>query len=118
MPTTLRARIDRTSTVVPVHDLTPGGFAFESPLAMDTRVVLLTRLPDAEGTVHDVTLPGDVRWCTPLPDGSGYRVGCRFSSLDDATRELLVEYCFVVQPALQLGAELEPETLSRARRVS
>jgi cellulose synthase (UDP-forming) len=118
LPTTLLARIDRTSTIVPVHDLTPGGASFESPVAIDTRVTLLTRLPDGRGTIHDLTLPAEVRWCTPLPDGSAYRIGCRFGVLDEATRELLVEYCFVVQPALQLGAELEPETATRARRVS
>jgi cellulose synthase (UDP-forming) len=117
MPTVLHARIDRTSTIVPLLDLTPGGVSFESPVAMSTRVTLLTRLPDAQGTIHDLTLPAEVRWCAPAPDGAGFRVGCRFATLDDLTRELLVEYCFVVQPALQLGAELEPAAMSRARRV-
>ncbi|HZP28169.1 MAG TPA: glycosyltransferase family 2 protein, partial [Acidimicrobiia bacterium] len=113
MPTRLQARIDRTSTVVPVLDLTPGGISFESPIALDTRAVLLTRLPDAQGEIHDLTLPAEVRWCTPTADGSRYRVGCRFEALDPAVRELLVEYCFVVQPALQLGAELEPARPAR-----
>ena len=100
MPTVLRARIDRTSTVVPVIDLTPGGISFESPMSLSSRVVLLTRLPDANGAIHDVTLPAEVRWCTPTADGSRFRVGCRFATLDPAVREVLVEYCFVVQPAL------------------
>jgi Cellulose synthase/PilZ domain len=109
MPTVLRARIDRTSTVVPVLDLTPGGISFESPVALSSHVLLLTRLPDAKGDIHDVTLPVEVRWCTPNADATGFRVGGRFGSLDHAARETLVEYCFVVQPALQLGARLEPE---------
>jgi hypothetical protein len=96
MPTVLRARIDRTSTIVPVLDLTPDGIAFESPVALSTRIVLLTRLPDTQGRVHDFTLPVDIRWCTPNETGTGFRVGGR-----------------VVQPARQLGAELDtgrPET--------
>jgi hypothetical protein len=113
MPTVLRARIDRTSTIVPVLDLTPDGIAFESPVALSTRIVLLTRLPDTQGRVHDFTLPVDIRWCTPNETGTGFRVGGRFESLSGAEHELLVEYCFVVQPARQLGAELDtgrPET--------
>ena len=118
MPTMLQARIDRTSTIVPVLDLTPGGVSFESPIELTTRVVLLTRLPDAHGEIHDLTLPAEVRWCSPSTDGTHFRVGARFDHLDDAVRDLLVEYCFVVQPARQLGAQLEPAEPQRARRVS
>ncbi len=109
MPTELRARIDRTSTIVPLVDLTPEGASFESPVMLSTRTVLLTRLPDVQGAVHDVRLPTEIRWCTPNADASGYRVGGRFVDLDAATQDVLVEYCHVVQPALQLGAKLPVE---------
>jgi hypothetical protein len=68
---------------------------------------------------YDVSLPVQVRWCTPAPEAGGFRVGGRFETLDPAEHELLVEYCFVVQPARQLGADPAPVTQpSRSRRAS
>jgi cellulose synthase (UDP-forming) len=108
LPTTLRARIERTSTVVAVFDLTPEGISFESPVQLSNRIALLTRLPDARGEIRDVTLPIQVKWCTPDANTGRFRVGGRFEQLGPIDHELLVEYCFVVQPARELGADLGP----------
>ncbi len=96
LPVELRARIANTQTVVPLLDLTPDGVAFRTPVALEpgSRVVLLTRLTDARGERHDVTLPAVVRRVRHVDDG--FRVGARLDGVDDATHHLLVEYCFVV----------------------
>jgi cellulose synthase (UDP-forming) len=113
-PVALQARIAHTATVVAVLDLTPDGLAFVSPVALaeHRRLRLLMRLPDTQGELHDLELPIDVQSCRPL-DPRGYRIGCRLSDLNDATHLLLVEYCFVIQPARQLGAQWEPTTTHR-----
>jgi cellulose synthase/poly-beta-1,6-N-acetylglucosamine synthase-like glycosyltransferase len=102
-PVRLRARISSTPTIVPLLDLTPGGLAFESPVGFDqgARFHLLTRVPDASGTIRELTLRVEVTSCRLNDNGTKYRVGCRLDPTDTETRALLVEYCFVVMPDQQ-----------------
>ena len=102
-PVRLRARISSTPTIVSLSDLTPDGLAFESPVALEhgARFKLLTRVPDASGTIRDLTLRTEVTSCRLNDDGTKYRVGCRLDPTDTETRALLVEYCFVVLPEQQ-----------------
>ncbi len=99
-PVRLRARISPTSTIVPLLDLTPDGLAFESPVELErgARFELLTRVPDASGTIRELTLRTQVASCQLNGDGTRYRVGCLLDTSDTKTRALLVEYCFVVLP--------------------
>jgi cellulose synthase/poly-beta-1,6-N-acetylglucosamine synthase-like glycosyltransferase len=108
-PVALRARIARTPSVVSVRDLSSEGLSFLSHLALDDghRLTLLTRLPDTTGALHDVELPVEVVSCRPF-DASHYRIGCRLDHVSDQTRELLVGYCYVVQPAEQFGSIWQP----------
>ncbi len=103
-PVELRARIDGTATVVPLHDLSLGGVGFSSPIAVPTGtwMTLLTRLPDEWGDLHDVRLPVEVRSNGTDPDSGAFRIGCRLEA-DEVTRARLVEYCFVVLPARRRG---------------
>ncbi|MET0920316.1 MAG: glycosyltransferase, partial [Acidimicrobiia bacterium] len=107
-PVALRARIARTATIVPVLDLSAGGLSFQSPVAFREghRLTLLTRLPDSTGVLHDVDLPVDIVSCRPFD--THYRVGCRIEHLAARTRELLIAYCYVIQPAQQLGSSWKP----------
>jgi cellulose synthase (UDP-forming) len=108
-PVALRARIARTASVVPVLDLSADGLSFLSPLALRNghRLSLLTRLPDTTGVLHDVELPVNVVSCRES-DAGHYRVGCRLDHVTERTRDLLVGYCYVIQPAQQLGASWQP----------
>jgi hypothetical protein len=108
-PVALRARIARTASVVPVLDLSADGLSFLSPLALRNghRLSLLTRLPDTTGVLHDVELPVNVVSCRQS-DAGRYRVGCRLDHVTERTRDLLVGYCYVIQPAQQLGASWQP----------
>jgi hypothetical protein len=95
----LQARIADSPTIVDLHDLTPEGVAFDSPVALElgTRVVLLTRICNAEGVRRDIALPVVTRWVR-----HGHRihhVGAEFAGVDDATRTLLAEYCALVAPS-------------------
>jgi hypothetical protein len=56
--------------------------------------------------LHDVDLPVTVVSCQPFDPGH-YRVGCRLGHITERTRELLVGYCYVIQPAQQLGSTWE-----------
>lgn len=107
-PVVLRARIARTASVVPVLDPSSDGLSFLSPIALRDghRLSLLTRLPDTTGLLHDVDLPVTVVSCQPFDPGH-YRVGCRLDHITERTRELLVGYCYVIQPAQQLGSTWE-----------
>jgi cellulose synthase (UDP-forming) len=108
-PVALRARIDRTASVVPVLDLNSDGLSFLSPVALRRghRLTLLTRLPDTAGVLHDVELPVRVESSGKF-EGGRSRVGCRLVDLSEHTRTLLIGYCFVMQPAQQLGATWTP----------
>ncbi len=108
-PVVLRARIARTASVVSVLDLSSEGLSFLSHIALTDghRLTLLTRLPDTTGVLRDVELPVDVVSCRRF-DAGHYRIGCRLGQITEQTRELLVGYCHVVQPAEQLGSTSEP----------
>jgi hypothetical protein len=113
-PVALQARIARTSTIVPVLDMSMAGTSFESPLRLEAgqQLELLTRLPDAKGVLHDIELPVHVESCRRLETGR-FRVGCRLGPVSEQTHTLIVEYCYVVQPAYQLGATREPAQAAR-----
>jgi cellulose synthase (UDP-forming) len=104
-PVALQARIARTQSIVPVIDLSTDGLSFLSPIALRDghRLALLTRLPDTIGVLHDVELPLSVVSCGPF-DHAHYRIGCRLGTVSERARQLLVAYCFVIQPARQLGS--------------
>lgn len=114
MPSELRARVAGTTVRVAIRDVTPDGLAFESAVAHPPgrEVRLLTRLPDARGTLHDLVLPVEVRSCSEAADDGQYRVGCGILELDPATRERLVEFCDIVLAGQQLetGRELRRPT--------
>lgn len=99
-PVTLSARIDSTSIVVKLLDLTPAGIGFESsvPIAPGRAIDLLTRVPDAQGVVVDVTLPVEVKSCRPDPGGDSYRIGGAIDTADASTNAALVEYLYVSLP--------------------
>ncbi|HEX4778694.1 MAG TPA: glycosyltransferase family 2 protein [Acidimicrobiia bacterium] len=86
-----------------VVDLTRDGFAFEADGSWSPGddVTLVVKLPDAVGAVHDSELHAQVRSVATTADGIA-RVGCRITSLDDATLDRLVQYCYVVQPMREL----------------
>ena len=96
----LHARVEGTSAVVSLTDLSVDGAAFTSPIdiPLGTHLTLLTRVPDATGALRDLELAVDVRSSRFDEDASVYRVGSRFRTVDPVTRELLIEYCFVVMP--------------------
>lgn len=92
----LQARIADSPTIVDLRDLTPDGVSFDSPIPVETgaRVVLLTRICNAEGVRRDIALPVVTRWTRP-----GHRihhVGAEFAGVDGAARALLAEYCTLV----------------------
>jgi cellulose synthase (UDP-forming) len=115
-PVELRARIARTASVVSVLDLSSEGLSFLSPIALRDghHLSLLTRLPDTTGVLRDVELPVNVVSCQPF-DAGHYRVGCRLDHVTERTRELLVGYCYVIQPAQQLDPISEPTRPERGR---
>ena len=100
-PVQMLGRIDGTTVRVSLRDLTPAGLSFDSPVewADGATPRLLTRLPDARGTLHDVSLPLTVRSCRPAPDGATFHVGLSIVDLDPPTREHLIEFCDVVLAA-------------------
>jgi cellulose synthase (UDP-forming) len=116
----MRGRIK--STTVPVGDLSPSGLAFASPVAWPAgeRTRLLTRVPDADGLLHDLDLSLTVRSAHYLEDEGVWRIGCELVDNDDETRRLLTEYVYVVQQAdrttpdrpIRLADEPESESAS------
>ena len=90
-------------------DLSPEGLSFLSHLALRDghRLTLLTRLPDTMGVLRDVELPVVVVSCRPF-DAGHYRIGCQLDHITEQTRERLVAYCHVIQPAAQLGSTSAP----------
>jgi cellulose synthase (UDP-forming) len=95
----LRGRIKRTT--VQIADLSPSGLAFSSPVEWPTgeRTRLLTRLPDADGLLHDLDLSLTIRSSRYLEDDGVWRIGCEMNDVDEETRRLLTEYVYVVQQA-------------------
>ncbi len=114
-PVALRARIARTASIVPLLDLGAQGLSFLSPIALNGghRLTLLTRLPDPGGALQDVEIPVSVVSCRPVDNGH-YRMGCRIGPITPQARKLLLGYCYVTQPAQQLGAEWTPMPLRDA----
>ncbi len=100
----LPAWIVGTTSLAEIVDVTPHGLAFESstPGSDGDRLRLETTLTDARGERHVVTLPVEVRSARRLDDGV-WRVGARLLHVTRDVHELLVEYCDVVVPSLQLG---------------
>jgi cellulose synthase (UDP-forming) len=116
-PVALRARVASTPTVVQLLDLTTAGVGMLSPFAVErgTTFELLTRLPDARGAIHDVTLTIEGRSCVEQPAG-GYRVGGALDVRDAATRSVLIEFCYVVLPQQRLAGPTElPELPAKVR---
>ncbi len=95
----MRGRIK--STTVPVSDISPSGLAFASPVAWPAgeRTQLLTRLPDADGVLHDFDLSLTIRSSHYIDDEAVWRIGCELVDPDDETRRRLTEYVYVVQQA-------------------
>jgi cellulose synthase (UDP-forming) len=104
-PVSLRARIATTPTVVQLLDLTTEGIGLRTsfPAELGSRFQLLTRLPDAQGEIHDATLDVDVRSCVETEPGT-FRIGGELDVREPATRSLLVEFCYVVLPQQRLSA--------------
>jgi hypothetical protein len=111
-----KARVEGRSTILRVLDISTSGLALVAPVDVQpgAQLRLLTRLPDATGTVHDVTLSVVVQSCRPLHEGDGpdaglqFHLGTRFEHLSDTDRRWVLEYCAVAHPARALGA-LGPE---------
>ena len=99
-PVTLSARIDSTSIIVRLVDLTPAGIGFEStvPIAPGRTIDLLTRLPGTDAQLADLTLPVEVRSCRPVDGGDSYRIGGAIDATDAATNAVLLEYLYVALP--------------------
>ena len=66
-PVRLSARIDSTSVVVDVLDITPDGVGFESavPVAVGHTIELLTRIPDPDNRLVDLSIPVSVTVVPP-----------------------------------------------------
>ncbi len=115
------ARIEGRSTILQVLDISTSGIALVAPVDVTPgiRMRLLTRLPDASGTVHDVTLPVVVNSCRPMQNGSSvapqFHLGTQFEQLADNDRHWVLEYCAVAHPSRALGGdELDPELVQAA----
>lgn len=89
------------TTIVYVADLSPTGLAFASPVAwpVGSTTVMLTRLPDAHGVLHDLDLPLAVRYALYLEEEGTWRIGCELVDVDVETQRVLTEYCAVRQEA-------------------
>ena len=110
LPVNLRARAAGTTVRVEVRDLTSAGLAFEMAAAVrvNTRLELLTRLPDRAGGLHDTVLPVEVRSCRRAAEAGMFRVGCEIRELAPDVRQLLNEFCEVVVSTAQLAGILVP----------
>jgi cellulose synthase (UDP-forming) len=102
----MQGRIAGTRHLVDVVDLSVDGIAFETTalIPVGGTINLLTRLPDVGGTMHDMTLPLEVR-AIRRARNHRIRVGCRFRELNDGTRRRLVEFCDVIVPLRRLDPE-------------
>jgi hypothetical protein len=109
-PVVMRGRIAGTAIRVDIVDLSVQGLAFETVLDVGpgTPLKLLTRIPDAHGSLHDVLLPLEVRSARPTPDGDVQQFGCRIDGVDDRTRRLLIEFCDLYLPRRRIHALASP----------
>ncbi|MBK5287650.1 MAG: glycosyltransferase [Acidimicrobiia bacterium] len=104
-PVELEGRIDGTETTISLLDLSPEGLAFTSPveLPVGLRLVVLTRMLDASGTRREARIPVITRTASRMTDGRT-RVGAQTVDLTSSARELVIEYCYIAQPARQRDA--------------
>ena len=103
IPVTLQARVAKDTTVVRlVVTSHPTGW-HPRPAAIETgkAIQLLTRLPDANGQIHDIELDVEVRSCRMGGTGA-YRIGGALVSPDRSVRSVVIEYCHVVLPRQRL----------------
>jgi len=103
-PVLMRGRIAGTAVRVDVVDVSTQGLGIDTPVPMlpGTWFELLTRVPDARGALHDLTVPLEVRSVRHHPDDGPARLGCAVGPLDARSRRLLVEFCEVVLPLQRL----------------
>ena len=91
--------------MVNVLDLTPNGVGFESavPVAVGHTIELLTRIPDSDSRLVDLSLPVFVRSCRHDTRGDCYRIGGTIEAQDEATWSALVEFVFVTLAEERIG---------------
>ncbi len=104
--------------IVAVLDLSCTGLAFGSSVAwpLGTRARLLTRLVAGSGALRDTELELLVTSCSHDEPNARFRVGAELVDLDDATRNLIVEYCYVYQPLDRAGRRPEVTNGTTRRR--
>jgi len=105
-PVVMRGRIAGTTVRVDIVDVSTHGVGIIAPVPLElgARFDLLTRVPDAAGTLRDVTIPLEVR----SMDGEGggpTRLGCRIGQLGARDRAAFVEFCEVVLPLQRLDSD-------------
>ena len=92
--------------------------AFASPVAwpVGDTTLMLTRLPDAHGVLHDLDCQLAVRYAQYLEEEGTWRIGCELVDVDIETRRVLTEYCAARQQADRTSpARLVAEALVRNR---
>lgn len=91
--------------IVAVLDLSRTGLAFGSSVEwpIGARARLLTRLVAGSGALRDTELELLVTSCSYDERNARFRVGAEMVDLDDATRNLIVQYCCVYQPLDRAG---------------
>ncbi len=77
---------------------------------------MLTRLVAGSGALRDTELELLVTSCSYDERNARFRVGAEMVELDDATRDLIVEYCYVYQPLDRVGHRPEVTAGSTRRR--
>jgi hypothetical protein len=70
------------------------GLVTEAPLEIDSRVAVLLELVDAAGATHEVAADVEVRSCRETE--GRFLVGATIADMDQASRMLLMEWCYVV----------------------
>ncbi len=119
-PVSLRARVAGSTVRVQVHDVSPVGIGFESPVEYGPgeHLEVVIGIPDARGRPSDLTVPVEVRSCAPAGEGSTHRVGGRVGQVDGETHDRLVEFCDVVLPMQRFGRPWSVGREPAARRVT
>ncbi len=86
--------------IVAVLDLSRTGLVFGSSVEwpLEARARLLTRLVAGSGALRDTALELLVTSCSYDEPNARFRVAAELVDLDDATRNLIVEYCYVYRP--------------------
>lgn len=86
--------------IVAVLDLSRTGLVFGSSVEwpLGARARLLTRLVAGSGALRDIALELLVTSCSYDEPNARFRVAAELVDLDDAGRNLIVEYCYVYRP--------------------